>query len=332
MSVKVFINGMGVVGRQLFRTIFNAEIGVDVVGISDPAISNKNLAYLLKYDTIYGNYSFSVSSTDNGIVVDGKELHNYQETDLHNLPLGQLGTLVFIDCTGIYSTRSKLGAAIDAGAKYAISVGVPASNDMPCFGLTNLSIMRADDTYMSVPPDVVLAVESPLKALNDKFDILWADVCSFSAYTNTQNTIDSPVSDKNFIMGRAGAWNIVPQAGNFIKELGKVIAELNGKVISTARFRAPVVDGAAAAIVFQLSKPATVDDVNAAVKASGLCEYTDDLLASSDVKGKGRPIFLSAATTRVANDVFSVIVMWDNIQLVVDAVVGVLNYMYQKGY
>ncbi|MBQ7048483.1 MAG: aldehyde dehydrogenase, partial [Clostridia bacterium] len=275
MAVKVAINGFGRIGRLAFRQMFGAE-GYEVVAIND-LTSPKMLAHLLKYDTAQGKYALAdtVSYTENidengkvvggSVTVDGKEITIYAKANAAELPWGELGVDVVLECTGFYTSKAKSQAHIDAGAKKVV-ISAPAGNDLPTvvFGV-NEGILSANDNIISAASCTTNCLAPMAKALNDYAPIASGIMTTVHAYTGDQMILDGPHRKGDLRRARAGAENIVPNSTGAAKAIGLVIPELNGKLIGSAQ-RVPTCTGSTTILVAVVKgKDVTKDGINAAM-------------------------------------------------------------------
>ncbi|MBQ2944256.1 MAG: type I glyceraldehyde-3-phosphate dehydrogenase [Ruminococcus sp.] len=286
MSVKVGINGFGRIGRLAFRQMFGAE-GYEVVAIND-LTSPKMLAHLLKYDSAQGKYALAdtVTSTDNSITVDGKEITIYAEKDANNIPWGELGVEVVLECTGFYCSKEKSMAHINAGAKKVV-ISAPAGNDLKTIVFSvNEDTLTADDQIISAASCTTNCLAPMAKALNDLAPIQSGIMATIHAYTGDQMILDGPHRKGDLRRARAGAVNIVPNSTGAAKAIGLVIPELNGKLIGAAQ-RVPVPTGSTTLLFAVVKGNVTKDMINAAMKAaaSESFGYNEDEIVSSDIVG-----------------------------------------------
>jgi len=285
MAVKVAINGFGRIGRLAFRQMFGAE-GYDVVAIND-LTSPEMLAHLLKYDTAQGRYDgHTVASDDSSITVDGKKITIYKNANPAELPWGELGVDVVLECTGFFTTKDKAALHIQAGAKkVVISAPADAETKTVVFGV-NEGILNSDDTIVSAASCTTNCLAPMAKALNDLAPIQSGIMSTIHAYTGDQMILDGPHRKSDLRRARAGAQNIVPNSTGAAKAIGLVIPELNGKLIGSAQ-RVPVVTGSTTILVAVVKGNVTVDGINAAMKAAASPSfgYTEDPIVSSDTIG-----------------------------------------------
>ena len=287
MSVKVAINGFGRIGRLAFRQMFGAE-GYEIVAIND-LTDPKMLAHLLKYDSAQGRYALcdQVVAKEGAIEVAGKEIRIYSEKDAANLPWGELGIDVVLECTGFYTSKEKASAHITAGAKKVV-ISAPAGNDLPTivFGV-NEDTLTADDNIISAASCTTNCLAPMAKALNDYAPILSGIMTTVHAYTGDQMVLDGPHRKGDLRRARAAAVNIVPNSTGAAKAIGLVIPELNGKLIGSAQ-RVPTCTGSTTILVSVVKgKDITKEGINAAMKAASGASfgYTEDPLVSSDIIG-----------------------------------------------
>ena len=299
MAVKVAINGFGRIGRLAFRQMFGAE-GYEVVAINDltnPAM----LAHLLKYDSAQGRYAgHTVESTEDSIIVDGKEIKIYAKANAAELPWGELDVDVVLECTGFYTSKAKSQAHIDAGAKKVV-ISAPAGNDLPTVVYSvNESELKAEDTIISAASCTTNCLAPMAKALNDLAPIKSGIMLTVHAYTGDQMVLDGPHRKGDLRRARAAAVNIVPNSTGAAKAIGLVIPELNGKLIGSAQ-RVPVPTGSTTILTAVVEGNVTVEEINAAMKAaaSDSYGYNDEPIVSSDVIGMTYGSLFDATQTMV---------------------------------
>ena len=307
MSVKVAINGFGRIGRLAFRQMFGAE-GYEVVAIND-LTSPAMLAHLLKYDTAQGAYCgrigenlHTVESTENSIIVDGKEIIIYAEKNAADCPWGKLGVDVVLECTGFYTSKEKSQAHIVAGAKKVV-ISAPAGNDLPTIVYNvNHTGLTAEDTIISAASCTTNCLAPMAKALNEYAAIQSGIMTTVHAYTGDQMILDGPQRKGDLRRARAGAQNIVPNSTGAAKAIGLVIPELNGKLIGSAQ-RVPTCTGSTTILVAVVKgQNITKEGINAAMKAASTESfgYTEEELVSSDVIGMRYGSLFDATQTMVA--------------------------------
>ncbi|WP_167954640.1 type I glyceraldehyde-3-phosphate dehydrogenase [Anaerosporobacter faecicola] len=285
MAVKVAINGFGRIGRLAFRQMFGAE-GYEIVAINDltnPAM----LAHLLKYDSSQGRYDgHTVEAKEASIVVDGKEIQIYAKANAAELPWGEIGVDVVLECTGFYVSKEKSQAHINAGAKKVV-ISAPAGNDLPTIVYSvNENTLTKDDTIISAASCTTNCLAPMAKTLNDLAPIKSGIMSTIHAYTGDQMILDGPHRKGDFRRARAGAVNIVPNSTGAAKAIGLVIPELKGKLIGSAQ-RVPVPTGSTTILTAVVEGNVTVDQINAAMKAaaSESFGYNEEQIVSSDIVG-----------------------------------------------
>ena len=332
MAVKVAINGFGRIGRLAFRQMFGAE-GYEVVAIND-LTDPKMLAHLLKYDTAQGRYlGHTVECDENSITVDGKKITIYSEKDAKDLPWGEIGVDVVLECTGFYTSKAKAQAHIDAGAKKVV-ISAPAGNDLPTIVFSvNENTLTKDDTIISAASCTTNCLAPMAKALNDYAPIQSGIMSTIHAYTGDQMILDGPHRKGDLRRARAGAANIVPNSTGAAKAIGLVIPELNGKLIGSAQ-RVPTPTGSTTILVAVVKgKDVTKEGINAAMaaKASASFGYNTDEIVSSDIIGSTYGSIFDATQTMVAkidDDTYQVqVVAWyDNENSYTSQMVRTIKY------
>lgn len=338
MSVKVAINGFGRIGRLAFRQMFGAD-GYEIVAIND-LTTPKMLAHLLKYDSTQGNYvaqGHNVDWGDASITVDGKEIPIYAKANAAELPWGELGIDVVLECTGFYSTKAKAQAHIDAGAKKVV-ISSPAGNDLPTIVYNvNHETLTADDNIVSAASCTTNCLAPMAKALNDLASIESGIMCTIHAYTGDQMILDGPQRKGNLRRSRAAAVNIVPNSTGAAKAIGLVIPELNGKLIGSAQ-RVPTPTGSTTLLVAVVKGAVSADDINAAMKnaANESFGYTEDEIVSSDIVGMTFGSLFDATQTMAmplsnGDTQVQVVAWYDNENSYTSQMVRTIKYMNSLG-
>ncbi len=338
MSVKVAINGFGRIGRLAFRQMFDAE-GYEVVAIND-LTSPDMLAHLLKYDTAqksflgyYGENKHTVESTENSIIVDGKEIKIYACKDANDCPWGEIGVDVVPECTGFYTSKEKSMAHSNAGAKKVV-ISAPAGNDLKTIVYSvNENTLTTDDQIISAASCTTNCLAPMAKALNDYAPIQSGIMTTVHAYTGDQMILDGPHRKGDLRRARAGAQNIVPNSTGAAKAIGLVIPELNGKLIGSAQ-RVPTCTGSTTILVAVVKgKDITKEGINAAMEAaaSESFGYNEEMIVSSDVIGMRFGSLFDATQTMVAkidDDTYQVqVVSWyDNENSYTSQMVRTIKY------
>ena len=338
MSVKVAINGFGRIGRLAFRQMFGAE-GYEIVAINDLTSPNM-LAHLLKYDSAQKRYekADTVVAGEDSITVDGKTIKIYAEKDAANLPWGEIGVDVVLECTGFYTSKDKAQAHIDAGAKKVV-ISAPAGKDLPTvvFGV-NENVLTPEDKIISAASCTTNCLAPMAKTLNDYAPIQSGIMTTVHAYTGDQMLLDGPHRKGDLRRARAAAVNIVPNTTGAAKAIGLVIPELNGKLIGSAQ-RVPVPTGSTTILVAVVKgENITEESINAAMKAqsSESFGYTDEYLVSSDVIGmRYGSLFDSTQTmvTKIEEGLYQVqVVAWyDNENSYTSQMVRTIKYFAELG-
>ena len=338
MAVKVAINGFGRIGRLAFRQMFGAE-GYEVVAIND-LTDPKMLAHLLKYDTAQGGYAgrigdnlHTVEAGEDSITVDGTTIKIYAEKDAANLPWGEIGVDVVLECTGFYTSKAKASAHITAGAKKVV-ISAPAGNDLPTIVFnTNHNVLTAEDTVISAASCTTNCLAPMAKALNDYAPIQSGIMSTIHAYTGDQMILDGPHRKGDLRRARAGAANIVPNSTGAAKAIGLVIPELNGKLIGSAQ-RVPVATGSTTILTAVVKgTDVTKEGINAAMKAAAneSYGYNEEQIVSSDIVGMKFGSLFDATQTmvaKIADDLYEVqVVSWyDNENSYTSQMVRTIKY------
>ncbi|MFL2061128.1 type I glyceraldehyde-3-phosphate dehydrogenase [Marinilactibacillus psychrotolerans] len=327
MSKKVAINGFGRIGRLALRRILESDTNLEVVAIND-LTDNEDLAYLLKYDTAQGRFPHEVEVKDNAIYVAGNEIKAFAEKDASQLPWGDLGIDIVLECTGFYTSPEKSQAHIDAGAKRVL-ISAPASGDLKTivFGV-NHETVESDDKIVSAASCTTNCLSPMVNVLNKEFGLDHGLMSTVHAYTSTQTLQDSPGGRKS----RAGAQNAIPASTGAAKAVGKVIPEVDGKVDGTA-VRIPVVTGSMVELYSVLNKEVTVEAINLAMKdyASDAYLYNEDEIVSSDIIGVPAGSVFDATQTKIiegkAGQLVKTVAWYDNEYGFTGNMVRTLDYM-----
>ena len=306
MAVRVAINGFGRIGRLAFRQMFDAE-GYEVVAIND-LTSPKMLAHLLKYDTAQGSFcgkigegKHTVESTEDSIIVDGKEIKIYAVKDAKDAPWGELNVDVVLECTGFYTSKAKAEAHIQAGARKVV-ISAPAGNDLKTIVYSvNEKTLTAEDQVISAASCTTNCLAPMADTLNKTYPIVSGIMTTVHAYTGDQMILDGPQRKGDLRRARAGAQNIVPNTTGAAKAIGLVLPELNGKLIGAAQ-RVPTPTGSITNLYAVVDKKVTVDEVNAAMKAyaatiSETFGYNEDDIVSTDIIGETHGSIFDATQT-----------------------------------
>ncbi len=312
MSVKVGINGFGRIGKLSFQAALAKE-GVEVVAVNDPFVTADYMAYMTKFDTVHGRFQGTIEEKNGNLVVNGKEIKVYNEMDPHNIPWGEIGVDYVLECSGVFTTMEKAQAHLDAGAKKVL-ISAP-SKDAPMFvmGVNN----ETYDPSMKIVSNASCTTNclAPLaKIINDNFGIKEGLMTTVHSTTATQKTVDG-ASKKDWRGGRAASANIIPSSTGAAKAVGKVIPTLNGKLTGMS-FRVPTVDVSVVDLTCNLEKPATYEEICAAVKKAsegelkGIVEYTDEPVVSSDFLNDAHTSIFDATAGIMLTDTFVKLVAW----------------------
>ncbi|WP_372714432.1 type I glyceraldehyde-3-phosphate dehydrogenase [Ilyobacter sp.] len=298
MAVKVAINGFGRIGRLALRLMTkNPEF--EVVAIND-LTDAKMLAHLFKYDTAQGRFNGEIEVKEGAFVVNGKEIKVFSQRNPLDLPWGDLGVDIVLECTGFFATKEKASAHITAGAKKVV-ISAPADAETPTVVFNvNHDILTGEETVISGASCTTNCLAPMAKVLNDEYGIVEGLMTTIHAYTGDQNTLDAPHAKGDLRRARAAAANIVPNTTGAAKAIGLVIPALAGKLDGAAQ-RVPVPTGSLTELITVLDKPVTVEEVNAAMKAAAneSYGYTEEFLVSSDIVGIEFGSLFDATQTKV---------------------------------
>ena len=342
MAVRVAINGFGRIGRLAFRQMFDAE-GYEVVAIND-LTSPKMLAHLLKYDTAQGSFcgkigegKHTVESTEDSIIVDGKEIKIYAVKDAKDAPWGELNVDVVLECTGFYTSKEKSMAHIQAGAKKVV-ISAPAGNDLKTIVYSvNEKTLTAEDQVISAASCTTNCLAPMANTLNKTYPIVSGIMTTVHAYTGDQMILDGPQRKGDLRRSRAAAVNIVPNSTGAAKAIGLVIPELNGKLIGAAQ-RVPTPTGSTTILNAVVKGAVTVDQVNAQMKAEATESfgYNTDEIVSSDIIGMRFGSLFDATQTMVLplpnGDTQVQVVSWyDNENSYTSQMVRTIKYFSELG-
>ena len=331
MSIKVGINGFGRIGRMVFRASINHP-EIEIVGINDLCPADY-LAYMLKYDTMHGQFQGTVESTENSIIVNGHEIPISAERNPADLPWGKLGAEYVVESTGLFLTQEKAAGHLAAGAKKVV-MSAPSKDATPMFVCgVNLDKYTTDMNFVSNASCTTNCLAPIAKVLNDKFGITDGLMTTVHSTTATQKTVDGP-SLKDWRGGRAAAGNIIPSSTGAAKAVGKVIPELNGKLTGMS-MRVPTLDVSVVDLTVNLAKPAKYDEICAAMKKAsegelkGILGYTDEDVVSSDFLGDTHTSIFDAKAGIALTDTFVKVVSWyDNEIGYSNKVLELIKHMY----
>ena len=297
---KIGINGFGRIGRLVLRRLLEVSSSHEVVAIND-LTSPKVLAYLLKYDSNYGPFPWSVDFTDDALIVNGKTINVYAEKEAKNIPWTAQDAEIIVECTGFYTSTEKSQAHLDAGAKKVL-ISAPAGEMKTLVFNVNDDTLNASDKIISVASCTTNCLAPMAKALNDAFGIQLGTMTTIHAYTGTQSLVDGP-RGKDLRASRAAAENIIPHTTGAAKAIGLVIPALSGKLKGHAQ-RVPTKTGSVTELVSILSKKVTADEVNQVMKNAAhnneSFDYTEDEIVSSDIIGSHFGSLFDATQTEVS--------------------------------
>jgi len=310
--MKIGINGFGRIGRLAFRAAVD-RADIEIVGIND-LVEPEYMAYMLKYDSTHGRFNGTVDVKDGNLIVNGKTIRVTAEKDPANLKWDAVGAEVIIESTGLFLTQESAGKHITAGAKKVV-MSAPAKDDTPTFvmGVNHLEL-KADQHIVSNASCTTNCLAPIAKVLNDKFGILEGLMSTIHAVTATQKTVDGP-SAKDWRGGRGAYQNIIPSSTGAAKAVALVIPALKGKLTGMS-FRVPVADVSVVDLVVRLEKPATYEEIKAAMKEAsegelkGILGYTEDDVVSQDFLSDSRTSIFDAKAGIALNDNFVKVVSW----------------------
>ena len=314
MAIKVGINGFGRIGRLVFRAAM-AKDNVEVVGIND-LISVEYMAYMLRYDTMHGQFKGTIEVKDGNLVVNGQSIRVTAEKDPANLKWNEVGAEYVVESTGLFLTKEKAEAHIKAGAKRVV-MSAPSKDDTPMFVMGVNNDTYKGEAIISNASCTTNCLAPIAKVLNDKFGMVEGLMTTVHSTTATQKTVDGP-SMKDWRGGRAASGNIIPSSTGAAKAVGKVIPSLNGKLTGMS-LRVPTLDVSVVDLTCTLAKDATYDEICAAMKAAsegelkGILGYTEDAVVSSDFLGDPRTsIFDAKAGIQLSPRFVKVVSWYDN--------------------
>ena len=333
MAVKVAINGFGRIGRLALRLMVgNPEF--DVVAINDLTDAHM-LAHLFKYDSAQGRFEGTIEVKEDAFVVNGKEIKTFAKANPEELPWGELGVDVVLECTGFFTKKEKAEAHIKAGAKKVV-ISAPATGDLKTVVYNvNHDILDGTETVISGASCTTNCLAPMAKALNDSFGVVTGTMTTIHAYTGDQNTLDAPHAKGDLRRARAAAVNIVPNSTGAAKAIGLVVPELNGKLDGAAQ-RVPVPTGSLTELVSILSKPVTKEEVNAAMKAASneSFGYTEEELVSSDIVGIHFGSLFDATQTKIVQNgdvqLVKTVAWYDNEMSYTAQLIRTLGYFASK--
>jgi glyceraldehyde 3-phosphate dehydrogenase len=314
MTIRVGINGFGRIGRNVFRSIYERGVDLEVVAIND-LTDNKTLAHLLKYDTSFKRFGYPVSYTDDALIVNGTSIHASAIRNPAELPWRELRVDVVLECTGVFRSGEKLRPHLEAGAKKVI-LSVPGD------GVDGTIVMGVNDNTYNPSMNIISNAScttnclAPVaKVLEDNFGIVRGLMTTVHAYTADQMLVDGPHSDLR--RARAAAANIVPTKTGAAKAIGDVLPSLKGKLDGFA-MRVPVPTGSVVDLTVDLAREVSADEINAAMKAAaegpmkGVLDYTEDPIVSSDIVQDPHSSIFDAKLTKVIGTQAKIVTWYDN--------------------
>jgi len=313
MTIKVGINGFGRIGRMAFRAIYKDFPGIEVVGIND-LLDADYLAYMLKYDSVHGNFPGEIGVDGDNMVVNGKSIRLTAERDPADLKWGDVGADLVIESTGFFLTGDTCQKHIDAGAKKVVQ-SAPSKDDTPMFVYGVNHHTYAGQAIVSAASCTTNCLAPVAKVLHENFGIKRGLMTTVHAATATQKTVDGP-SQKDWRGGRGILENIIPSSTGAAKAAGKVLPELNGKLTGMA-FRVPTSDVSVVDLTCELSNEAEYENICAAMKGAseqgslaGVLAYTDEKVVSTDFRGCGNPSIFDAEAGIMLDPTFVKVVSW----------------------
>jgi len=329
VTQRIAINGFGRIGRLVFRQIYEME-GIDVVAIND-LTEPRVLAHLLKYDTAQGTFKEEVKAGQDSIFVDGKEIKIYAQKDPELIPWKDHDVDVVLECTGFFTDKTKSEAHIRAGAKRVV-ISAPATGDLKTIVFNvNHDILDGTETIISCASCTTNCLAPMAQVMDEQFGLMSGFMTTIHAYTNDQNTQDSPHRKGDLRRARAAAQNIVPTGTGAAKAIGLVLPNLNGKLDGISQ-RVPTLTGSITELTCVLSKKVTVEEVNAAMKAAAneSYGYNEDETVSSDIIGMTYGSLFDATLTKVISNgdtqLVRVTSWYDNEMSYVSQLVRTLSY------
>ncbi|WRS29764.1 type I glyceraldehyde-3-phosphate dehydrogenase [Actinomycetaceae bacterium MB13-C1-2] len=315
MTIRVGINGFGRIGRNFYRAALEQGADIEVVAVND-LTDPKTLAHLLKHDSVLGNLDAEVTYDDDSITVNGHDVKVYAERDPKNIPWSDNNVDIVIESTGFFTDGEKAKAHLEGGAKKVL-ISAPGKNIDGTFvmGVNEKDYNPETDNIISNASCTTNCLAPLAKVLNDSFGIERGLMTTIHAYTGDQRLLDAPHSDLR--RARAAALNIVPTSTGAAKAVALVLPELAGKMDGYA-LRVPVPTGSVTDLSFVSSKPVTVEEVNAAVKAAaegelaGILKYSEEPLVSKDIEGDPASSIFDSGLTKVIDDEVKVVSWYDN--------------------
>ncbi len=328
--VKVGINGFGRIGRLVFRASLERK-DLQVVAVNDPFIDLDYMVYMLRYDSAHGRFEGSIEIKGDKLVVNGQEVTVFNCMNPNEIPWSSAGAEYIVESTGVFTTTEKASAHFEGGAKKVVISAPSADAPMFVMGVNNEKYTK-DMKVVSNASCTTNCLAPLSKVIHDKFGIVEGLMTTVHSTTATQKTVDGP-SKKDWRGGRAASANIIPSSTGAAKAVGKVIPELNGKLTGMS-FRVPTIDVSVVDLTCRLEKPATYEEIKAAVKEAaagpmkGILDYTEDDVVSSDFLGDAHTSIFDAKAGIALNDNFVKLVSWyDNEWGYSNKVVDLIQHM-----
>jgi glyceraldehyde 3-phosphate dehydrogenase len=307
----VAINGLGRIGRAALKILIDAD-GLDLVAVNDIADA-ENLAYLVKYDTVYGRYHHEIEAGDGALVVDGNRIPTFAESDPANLPWNDLGVDLVLECTGVFTTAEGLEKHVQAGASYVI-LSAPTKSDTIPTVVHGVNRPHGRPQIISCASCTTNCITPVIEVAHRRLGVERAVMTTVHAYTAGQQLVDGP--SRSFRRGRAGAANLVPTSTGAARATTRAVPELAGRFDGLA-VRAPIPVGSVADIVFVASRPTTTAEVNdafrleaATARYEGILGVSEDPLVSADIVGDPRAAVIDLELTRVVDDTLVKVMAW----------------------
>lgn len=317
MKTKIGINGFGRIGRLAFRAALDNK-DIQILGINDPFTDLEYMVYMLKYDSVHGKFTgnISVDKADNCLLVDGHRIRVFAEKDPSNIDWQSTGAEYILECTGLFTTTEKASSHFKGGAKKVI-ISAP-SKDAPMFvmGVNNDKYTK-DLEVVSNASCTTNCVAPLTKVIHDVFGVEEALMTTVHSTTATQKTVDGP-SNKDWRGGRAASVNIIPSSTGAAQAVGEVIPDLRGKITGMS-FRVPTIDVSVVDLTVKLIKPASYEEIKAAVKKAsetsmkGILGYTEDAVVSTDfIHEKRTSVFDAEAGIQLSPKFVKLVAWYDN--------------------
>ena len=338
MSIKIGINGFGRIGRLVFRlAVANPDV-YEVVGINDPFITPDYAEYMVKYDTIHGHFKGELGHTDDGIIVNGKEVAFFAVSDPKDIPWKSVGAEYIVESTGVFTTTEKASAHIAAGAKKVVISAPAKDRETPTFVMgVNEETYTKDMLVVSNASCTTNCLAPLAKVINDEFGIVEGLMTTVHATTATQKTVDGP-SKKDWRGGRAAAGNIIPSSTGAAKAVGLVIPSLKGKMTGMS-FRIPAPDASVVDLTAELEKETTYEEICEAVKEAsetymkGTIEYNQDDIVSCDIRGNYCSCVFDKKAGIMLDSTFVKLVAWyDNEWGYANKTLELVSYMAKRDH